>query len=157
MTSRIYSFDTSALIDGLERYYPEQNFPLLWERVDSLVEQGRFLISEEVWYETKKKDEVAKCWAEPRLGDIMVPTDLEVAAATQGVLEDFPLLVKNFKGRNRADPFVIGTARTRNAIVVTGEGSDGTANRPKIPYICNELGIRCYRFLEVVQAERWSF
>ena len=28
--NRIYSGDSSALIDGLERYYPEKQFPALW-------------------------------------------------------------------------------------------------------------------------------
>lgn len=32
----VYSVDTSALIDGLERYYPEDTFPALWERIDEL-------------------------------------------------------------------------------------------------------------------------
>jgi hypothetical protein len=61
------------------------------------------------------------------------------------------------KNRNRADPFVIALARMRGATVVTGEGSDGTANRPKIPFVCEQLGINCVRFLDVVTLEGWTF
>lgn len=32
-----YSFDTSALIDGMERFYPIGNFPALWDRFDDLI------------------------------------------------------------------------------------------------------------------------
>ncbi len=51
MSQDCYCVDTSALIDGLERYYPEANFPGLWQNIDSLIEDSRFLISEEVWEE----------------------------------------------------------------------------------------------------------
>ena len=63
----------------------------------------------------------------------------------------------NMKGRNRADPFVIALASVRGATVVTGEGSDGTDSRPKIPYICEVMGLLCTRFLGVVQTEGWRF
>ncbi len=157
MTRDLYCVDTSALIDGLERYYPEEHFPALWERVDELVAAGRFFISEEVWEEVKQKDERAQEWVQPRLADLVVRTDQAVVTATQQVLRGHELLVKNMKGRNRADPFVIAVAQIRGAIVVTGEGSDGTANRPKIPYVCNRLGLTCIRFLDVVRAEGWRF
>ena len=157
MTRDLYCVDTSALIDGLERYYPEEHFPALWERVDELAAAGRFFISEEVWEEVKQKDERAQEWVQPRLAELVVRTDQAVVTATQQVLRGHELLVKNMKGRNRADPFVIAVAQIRGAIVVTGEGSDGTANRPKIPYVCNRLGLTCIRFLDVVRAEGWRF
>ena len=157
MTRDLYCVDTSALIDGLERYYPEEHFPALWERVDELVTAGRFFISEEVWEEVKQKDERAQAWVQPRLEELVVRTDQAVVSATQQVLRGHELLVKNMKGRNRADPFVIAVAQLRGAIVVTGEGSDGTATRPKIPYVCGQLGLTCFRFLDVIRAEGWRF
>ena len=116
----MYSVDTSALIDGLERYYPEENFPALWERVDGLISDGRFLISEEVWEEVKSKDAVAKAWCEPRKESIIVPTDSAVVQDVQEILSLHERLVKNMKGRNRADAFVIAVGRLRRATVVTG-------------------------------------
>lgn len=155
--ARIYSVDSSALIDGLERYYPEQQFPALWVRVDELIAAGRFVISDEVHDELQRKDEVARGWCERRKDAIVVPTDGEVVVAVRAVLRDHPLLVKAMKGRNRADPFVIAVASVRGAVVVTGEGSDGTASRPKIPYVCGEMGIECCRFLDLSKHEGWSF
>ena len=67
MRLSLYCVDTSALIDGLERYYPEENFPGLWRKIDILIADGRFRISEEVWEELQQKDERAKEWAQPRL------------------------------------------------------------------------------------------
>ena len=157
MTQGLYCVDTSALIDGLERYYPEENFPALWERVDDLVIAGRLFISEEVWEEVKQKDERVQAWVQPRLEALMIRTDQAIVNVTQQILNRHQLLVKNMKGRNRADPFVIAVARIRGAIVVTGEGSDGTASRPKIPYICDQIGLPCIRFLDVIQTEGWRF
>ncbi|MEK7153667.1 MAG: DUF4411 family protein [Patescibacteria group bacterium] len=75
----------------------------------------------------------------------------------QGILGSFPKLVANMKGRNRADAFVIAVARVKGATVVTGEGPDGNQNRPKIPYICQQLNVPCVRFLEIVRLEGWKF
>ena len=61
------------------------------------------------------------------------------------------------KNRNRADPFVIALAELRGATVVTGEGSDGTERRPKIPYVCQQRDIPCIRFLQFIQDEGWTF
>lgn len=154
----VYSVDTSALFDGLERYYPEESFPALWARVDELIVAKRFLLSEEVWDEARAHDAAAKSWCDARGKDPMVvPTDVALAKEVQSILVRFPRLVANMKGRNRADAFVIAVGRLRGAIVVTGEGSNGTENRPKIPYICNQLGIRCVRFLDIVRLESWKF
>lgn len=155
--NRIYSGDSSALIDGLERYYPEKQFPALWVRVDELIAAGRFVISDEVHDELKRKDEAARTWCETRKDAIVVPTDAEIVAAVRLVLKDHPLLVKDMKGRNRADPFVIAVASVKGAVVVTGEGNDGTATRPKIPYVCGQTGIECCRFLDLIKREGWSF
>jgi len=40
-SSHVFCVDTSALIDGLERYYPEVTFPALWKHIAQLVEDGR--------------------------------------------------------------------------------------------------------------------
>jgi hypothetical protein len=155
--SAVYSFDTSALIDGLERYYPVENFPAMWDRVDALINAGRLLISEEVWEEVAAKTNATKEWCGARLDRMVVPTDGIVTTRVSAILTAHPKLVANMKGRNRADAFVIAVAQIRGATVVTGEGADGTPNKPKIPFICTDMGLPCTRLLGVVQAEGWRF
>lgn len=158
MTTRtIYSVDTSALIDGLERHYRLANFPTLWERIDEVIEDGRLLCSEEVLQEATKRDLPAKEWCVARREKLIVPTDASVAIAAQRLLDRYPLMVKNIKGRNRADPFVIVVAKMRGATVVTGEGLGGSAARPKIPWVCNELSVPCCRLAELIEREGWQF
>lgn len=154
----LYSIDTSALLDGLERYYPQASFPALWTKIDGLVTAGRLLLSDEVWDEARKHDAAAKSWCDGHgRVSLAVPTDAVIAKEVQDILVSFPRLVANLKGRNRADAFVIAVARIKGATVVTGEGPDGNQNRPKIPYICQQLNVPCIRFLDIVRHEGWTF
>jgi Domain of unknown function (DUF4411) len=154
----VYSLDTSGLIDGLERNYPPTAFPGLWQRVDDLIAEGRLLLSEEVVVEATKKDLAAKTWCDARdKSQFMVPTDAMIASLVKGILTDYPKLVKALANRNRADAFVIAVAMSKGAIVVTGEGPDGTDNRPKIPYICRQRKVVCIRFVELILREKWTF
>jgi Domain of unknown function (DUF4411) len=59
----VYCFDTSGMIDGIERFYPIKNFPALWDKVDDLIEEGRLFVSEEAWNEFDDADAVfgAQC------------------------------------------------------------------------------------------------
>lgn len=158
MTERpTYSVDTSALIDGLERYYPEASFPGLWEAIDDLIADGRFVVSEEVWEEAKKKDEVVKTWLEARKDEIVAPTTTEVLETTQSILVQSPRMAMSGSGRNKADPFVVAVGERLSGVVVTGEGHDGNERRPKIPYVCQLRGLRCIRFTELIVAEQWTF
>jgi hypothetical protein len=153
-----YSVDTSALLDGLERYYVEETFPGIWERVADLIRAGRFFISEEVYQEAKKKTGVVKAWCDrDTTGKLVVPTDSAITREVQAILKDTPKMVMAMKGRNRADPFVVAVARLRAATVVTGEGSDGTEDRPKIPYVCGKLGLPCITFTDLIRVEGWVF
>jgi len=154
----VYSIDTSALIDGLERFYPEKTFPGLWDKVVSLLEDGRLIISEEAWDESRKKDLATKEWCDKHDKDKwVVNTDASVAAEVRRILALYPRIVGEMKGRNRADPFVIAVASLNNAVVVTGEGPDGNDRKPKIPYICSNMGIKSITFLQLIKAEGWSF
>jgi hypothetical protein len=152
-----YSVDTSALIDGLERNYPEARFPSLWEKVDELIAARRFLLSEEVWLEAWAKDAATRQWCNRhRKEDLVIPTTADVMRAVQAVHAVNPRLVMNLKGRNRADPFVIAVASLLGAVVVTGEANAGTAERPRIPYVCGLMKIDCIRFLDLINRENWS-
>jgi Domain of unknown function (DUF4411) len=153
-TPRIYSVDTSALIDGLERYYPEATFPAIWTRVDALISAGRFLISEEVFVEASAVDAPVKEWCSTRRHAIVVPTDATIATHVAGIASDFPTW--GAQGRNQADPFVIAVAIERRATVVTGE-QRGTAQHPKIPYVCDLREVPCITFLDLLQTEGWVF
>jgi len=152
----MYSIDTSALIDGLERYYPAKHFPKLWERVDELIQQGRFLVSEEVWDEAHAKDAAVKDWCdEPGMArDICkVATDAAIGGIAGRILLDYPYWATQGR-KNGADPFVIALAEHRNAMVISGE-TNGGPSKPKIPYVCGERQVGCGRFIDIITTENW--
>lgn len=70
----VYSVDTSALIDGLERYYRPTSFPSLWEKIDNLIDRSRLLCSEEVLEEATLRDLPAKEWCLERQDRLIVAT-----------------------------------------------------------------------------------
>lgn len=42
-------------------------------------------------------------------------------------------------------------------MVVTGERHSGSLDKPKIPDVCDAMGIRCLSLVEMMEEEGWSF
>ena len=75
MSNQGYSLDTSALLDGLVRYYPEAHFPRLWREIDALIDGGRLVVSSEVHEELKFHEDVACDWVTARASRLVAGTD----------------------------------------------------------------------------------
>ncbi len=71
-------------------------------------------------------------------------------------MRDHPLLMKATKNRNGGDPFVIATAQVLGLTVVTEERG-GSLSKPKIPSVCQALGVRCIDVLAFIREQGWSF
>jgi Domain of unknown function (DUF4411) len=156
VSNTLYCFDTSALIDGWTRYYPQDLFPALWENLDALIANGRIASSDEVLRELKKKDDGLYAWAKER-PLLFCDLDEPIQLATHEVLAEFPRLVDTVKNRSAADPFVVATARVRGATVVTGERNAGTNERPRIPNVCAHYGVRTLTLLQFIREQNWVF
>lgn len=153
-----YSFDTSALIDGIERFYPIGNFPALWTRVDDLIKMGRLHVSEEAWNEAISVDSFLKEWCTDSSAGrerCVVPTDAAIAATAGEIAQQHPQWVRQGR-KNQADPFVIAVAEVRSCMVISGEVNGGPG-RPKIPYVCRQRQVQHGKFVEVVVREGWIF
>lgn len=86
----------------------------------------------------------------------MVDTDDNIWAEAEVIMRRFNA-DGHVKGIGRADPFLIATAKLHNLTVVSGEKPAEKQARPKVPDVCNSLGVPCMTFLDVVMAERWVF
>lgn len=155
-TGPLYCWDTSGFLDGYVRRYPPGVFASLWDRVEGLCEERRVLVPEEVFRELRYHHDAAYRWVKDREDSVIVPTDGAVVTEVRRVLAAHAELAKEGSTRNRADPFVIATASLKGARVITGE-IGGTARSPKIPYVCDQLGVAHGGFLSVVEQEGWSF
>lgn len=156
MTALTYSLDASALIDGIERFYPRRHFPQLWERIDALIAEGRLHISEEAWAEAIAVDAPVREWCEEEgMGreQSMYLTTAAVTAIAGQIGADFPQWSTQ-GGKNGADPFVIAVAEVESGIVISGETNGGPA-KPKIPYVCSQRQIAHGKFIHLIRAEDW--
>lgn len=153
---QVYSVDTSALIDGMERFYPRRNFPALWERVDLLIDEGRMHISEEAWSEATSVDAPVREWCEEEGAGrerSVYATTAAVAAVAGQIGAQFPNWVKQGR-KNGADPFVIAVAEVEGGMVISGE-TNGGPGRPKIPYVCGQRQVGHGRLVDLITSEDW--
>lgn len=86
-----------------------------------------------------------------------MPLDEEVLAATKEILAVHKKLIGVGKGRNGADPFVIALALVRDGTVVTEEHPTGRIDKPKIPDVCNALGVPCTNLGGFASGQEWRF
>jgi hypothetical protein len=56
-----------------------------------------------------------------------------------------------------ADPFVIGLAIANKSAVVTEETLSGNLMKPRIPDVCNSLGVRCTNLAGFLREQAWQF
>lgn len=151
-----YCIDTSALLDGWVRHYPPDVFPALWDNLESMIDSGDLISSDEVLNELSQKDDDVYEWAK-RNNDMFMPIDEEIQLVTLEILDRFPRLVGQMKDRNKADPFVIAVAKIRDAVVVTGERNFGTIDRPRIPIVCSNFGVNYMDLLQMIRERGWKF
>ena len=121
-----------------------------------MIAAGDLLSPDEVLSELSQKDDEVHKWAKKNSA-MFVPLDAEVQQATTEILARFPRLVGAMKDRNRADPFVIALAKIKQAVVVTGEKSIGTRDRPRIPIVCDHYGIGHRTLLQLIREKGWTF
>jgi Domain of unknown function (DUF4411) len=114
MAAFVYSVDSSALIHAWRRIYRPKNFGFVWEGFDTLIEEGRFKASIEVYNELQKKDDELFAWCKERKEAMFVEIDDDTQAIVAKIMRDHPKLVDTTKGRSGADPFVIALAAANN-------------------------------------------
>ena len=154
----LYSFDTSAFLEPWIRHYPRDHFPSLWERLGDLIKSGNIIATEEVLIELERKDDDVYRWALGRR-QMFKPMYRDVQQAAMSILAQYPRLVNDIKNRSGADPFVIALAQIQmeDCAVVTYETHGSIPNRPRIPDVCDALGIRCINVRGLIQEEGWRF
>lgn len=151
-----YSFDTSAFINGHRDLLPPATFPSVWQRVEGMIAGGAIRAVDEVERELAKREgDAVHKWARDQ-ADLFVDLDEDIQTATSWVLSSHPRLLGNGKGRNGADPFVIGLALARDGVVVTEE-TQGSLAKPKIPTVCEAMNVRCLTLVEFITEQRWTF
>ena len=154
----IYVFDTSPLITLFKNYYPKR-FPSLWEKFDSLVDNGQLISTRENFREIEEIDDDLFKWAKKHEDIFKIPNAEEAGFITN--IYTVPLFRGNIeqqkilRGGRNADPFVIAKARAESAHVVTLEKFKPHSS--KIPNICKHFKVACLDLEGFMEKEGWSF
>lgn len=156
MTDVLYSFDTSAILNGRRDLFRPKVFHTLWAQIEDAITAGQIRAVDEVQRELARRDDDAKQWADAQ-SDLFVPLELPIQRSAAQILNLHPRLVGQGGRRGTADPFVIALAMVNNGTVVTDEHATGTINRPHIPDVCRELGVPCLNLMEYIEAQGWTF
>jgi hypothetical protein len=151
-----YSFDTSSLLNGRRDLLPPEIFVTLWTNIESMITVGDIRCVDEVLNELARREDVVHDWAKSQ-ADLFVPLAANVQRTAREVLEAHPKLVGAGGGRNSADPFVIALARAHGGVVVTEETLSGSINKPRIPDVCNAMGVPWLNLVGFVQQQEWTF
>lgn len=154
----IYCIDTSALVHAWRRAYPPKRFSGLWEAIDKLINDGRLVATIEVFFELKKKDDDIFAWAKDRKETMFIEINDDVQSEVVRIMQVYPKLVDTGKGKSGGDPFVIAQALSGNPrLVVVTQEAGGTADKPRIPYVCDREGVRQIDLLTLIEDEDWRF
>ena len=152
-----YCIDTSSLVHAYQRSYPPDILPDLWDkRFDELIDTGRLIAPFDVLEELKQKHDDLYEWAKLRPNMFFEIDTYQNELSS--VMRDFPRLVDTKKGKSGADPMVIALAASKNPrFTVVTEESFGSARSPKIPFVSDQLDLRCINVLQLLRDQAWKF
>ncbi|MEV7400136.1 DUF4411 family protein [Streptomyces sp. NPDC091267] len=151
-----YSIDTSSILNGRRDLLPPSIFPSLWSNVEEMIKLGEIQAVDIVLDELSRRDDDAHTWARLNVG-LFVPLEVPTQTATSQLLRDHPKLLGKGGGRNGADPFVIGLAMANLGCVITEEKPTGNIQKPRIPDVCDAVGIPWVNLVKFIAAQNWVF
>lgn len=146
-----YSLDSDAIINAW-RDYPIQNFPKIWDWVESLGRNEIGGMSEVVFKELEKGGDECYDWFKDRKKLFVHPNDDDIQAEVKRLVTSY----NNFgwiTGKNEGDPYVVALALVKGAVVVTNESPSNNMNGPKIPDVCRVEGVQRIKFVQVITRE----
>ena len=153
-----YVFDSDALIDLFNNFYPER-FPSLWVKFDELVRDGTIISVREVYNEIEGYGDRLPQWVKKEKDFFQQPSTEELAFVGKIFkVPHFQSLIREkarIQGKPVADPFVIAKAKALNGCVITQEKH--MPNAPKIPNVCEHFKIDCTNLEGFMKKENWKF
>lgn len=152
----LYSFDTSSLLNGRRDLLPPATFPTLWENIEEMIRSGSIRCADLVRDELAAREDDVHQWAKNQV-DLFMPLTQDIQLAVREVLAQHERLIGVGSGRSGADPFVIALARVHDGAVVTEETLSRNLTKPKIPDVCDSMGVRSLNLMGFVQEQGWVF
>jgi hypothetical protein len=152
----LYSFDTSAILNGRRDLFRPAVFVGLWNRIEDEIARGGIRAVDEVQRELAKRDDDAKQWSD-RQPELFCQLSPPIQDGARKVLSLYPNLVRQGGKRSGADPFVIALALVTKGTVVSEETASGNLSKPRIPDVCRDLGVPYVTLMGYIETQGWEF
>jgi len=126
-------------------------FTPVWDQLDRLIREGIIRASEEVLEDLRKQEgDTLVEWCEERR-DFFIPIDDPTQDTMNAIMGKYPRLVDTVKGKSASDPWVVSLAlQCSPKLIVVTEEKGGTVDKPKMPFVCRQEGIRCINLLNLI-------
>lgn len=151
-----YLFDTNIWIDLDWRKIPRDLFPGLWLKVEEEIAGDRIFVVDLVFDEihaTQKDDDRLAPW----MTAMRKKKPTFVLDSTEEVQKIARLLINAHKIKSNADPFLVAAGKKYGYTIVSAENRMKPIEKPKIPNLCDQLGVPCMTLLEFIKANGWVF
>jgi hypothetical protein len=157
----MYSVDTNIFLDWWVRRYPDDVFPSIRTRIESLIAAGKWIAVERVADEIQHVGPPAlKAWAKTFKGQFRAH-DSALLAEAVAISRAFPGMIDPSATHDEADRYVIAMAKVNKWTVVTHETPASAKKHPQrshyVPDICSALKIPCIDLLDLMRREKWIF
>jgi Domain of unknown function (DUF4411) len=151
-----YSIDTSSLVAAWAERYPIDVFPSFWDRLAALIATGDLVACREVLRELERRDKDLYDWCKAHDG-FAIEIDELMQEHVINIMGKYPKFVDERTKKSAGDPFVIALAMQHNpGLTVVTEENGGTAQRPMIPFVCQEEGVACFNLLQLIREQGWK-
>jgi len=151
-----YTLDTNILIN-MNRVYPRDIFPTLWDHLEGLVDVGWACICSEILVEVKRGGDELHTWANDLPDFVCELTAIEPATVAT-ISAQHPDWVRGTQ--NAADPWLIAHAIAHDRTIVSEEREAGPGvedRNQKVPNVAAENGVECIKFFELARRQSWRF
>ena len=154
----IYLFDADTLIRADKFYYPLKRFPVFWDWLEYMGNNGHIKVPLEQYEEiTVGKGELVDWLKDQNIREaLQFAEEAKPELVSQVTINGYgPLDEHGVEGVGR-DPFLISYAfaSDHNRCVVTFEVSKPSkkGKNRKIPDVCHDLGVGCVSLFDVIDA-----
>ncbi len=141
-----YLLDANVLMQAAKDHYSFDICPGFWEFLKQANDRGEVFSIQKVLEECQGKDDALREWANELGEKFFLPDDAAALAAMAKVstaleARDYTkAAIRTFMAD--ADPFLIAHAKAHDHILVTHEGLFDSAQKIRMPPVCDVVGVR---------------
>lgn len=172
MSDNKFLLDANALINVSREYYSFKVAPAFWEWTKKQIENGNFILLKVVYDELQKGNDELKAWSATLDKDLIFnhKEDALVIAKYGEVIRHLndcgyykEVAIKDWAEGSVADPWLIAMASVHGGIIATNEAKKGSlqkaypSSEAKIPNVADYFGVKCMKFIDVLETLKFKF